>query len=869
MSDVPEVQPLLAGSADLSGNSPVGLEDAVPDKNSRTSSSSSFVPVDNVQDAIQVIDENKIFNEAILDYISSSPDRLGLGDYRIISVFGSQSTGKSTLLNHLFNTNFDVMDEVNRQQTTKGIWLAHSPGVTHLAKTSAPDNVLVMDVEGTDGRERGEDQDFERKAALFAMSTSEVLIVNLWETQVGLYQGANMGLLKTVFEVNLSLFGKAKLQNNDHKVLLLFVIRDHLGVTPVESLARTIEQDLMKIWDSLNKPADVAHLQFSDFFDLAFHTLSHKVLQYDKFKDDIKLLGNRFVDKSDSGFLFKPFYHHDIPIEGWTMYAQSCWDQIDNNKDLDLPTQQILVAKFKCDEIATQCLEDFEEKFQAFEADARETVDNGTSVNYEDIGKVMGDINEDILEEYDTQASKYNSLVFQQKRAALSSKVSERLGGVFTIYADYLSSTTIKDLTSALKKKSTKYGSFLEKIEKLTSSALASFAASLTLLSLGGSLPIESKVKTLQESVSGIVTKQQLVELNNIISKSLKKINNGLSTTILDETANPDKETWNRILDRFTELKNSSLSKYQAGEGYDFALGTEDLVNERALSTLEFKAWELFDQLLHKYISRDNLLNILKDRFDDKFRYDENGVPKLYQNNIELESSFGDSKEYALEALPILSFARLSNGAEVKPKYDIRSKALQHRYSTVSLLVEDEGYEEDDEADSDAEDDESGHSFAQIVTEKEKNEVLNKFRKETDAKFVETKRSLMQLVTQIPLWIYAVIVVLGWNEFMAVLRNPFFFTLLIMFGAGGYILWQMNLLGPSMLVAQRAFDEAVAVGKEKLREILIDEPGQHGRNLSTISGQSARLLVQSVEQTEEAVPVINVQHEEENEEIAS
>lgn len=70
------------------------------------------------------------------------------------------------------------------------------------------ENILVMDVEGTDGRERGEDQDFERKSALFALATSEVLIVNIWEHQVGLYQGANMGLLKTVFEVNLQLFVK-------------------------------------------------------------------------------------------------------------------------------------------------------------------------------------------------------------------------------------------------------------------------------------------------------------------------------------------------------------------------------------------------------------------------------------------------------------------------------------------------------------------------------------------------------------------------------------------------------------------------------------------------------------------------------------
>ncbi len=101
------------------------------------------------------------------------------------------------------------MSETERKQTTKGIWMsrnkrAHTDG---LSKTMA-DNILIMDVEGTDGRERGEDQDFERKSALFALATSEVLIVNIWEHQVGLYQGANMGLLKVVFEVNLELFLK-------------------------------------------------------------------------------------------------------------------------------------------------------------------------------------------------------------------------------------------------------------------------------------------------------------------------------------------------------------------------------------------------------------------------------------------------------------------------------------------------------------------------------------------------------------------------------------------------------------------------------------------------------------------------------------
>lgn len=101
------------------------------------------------------------------------------------------------------------MSEEERRQTTKGIWMSKNKRDRANADGKRmADNILVMDVEGTDGRERGEDQDFERKSALFALATSEVLIVNLWEHQVGLYQGANMGLLKTVFEVNLQLFLK-------------------------------------------------------------------------------------------------------------------------------------------------------------------------------------------------------------------------------------------------------------------------------------------------------------------------------------------------------------------------------------------------------------------------------------------------------------------------------------------------------------------------------------------------------------------------------------------------------------------------------------------------------------------------------------
>lgn len=790
---------------------------------SRTSSSSSFVPIDCVEDAIQVIDESKTFNQELWSYLKSS--RAGSGDYRIISVFGSQSTGKSTLLNHLFNTNFDVMKEGNRQQTTKGIWLAHSPGVTHVG-SQAHDNILVMDVEGTDGRERGEDQDFERKAALFALATSEVLIVNLWETQVGLYQGANMGLLKTVFEVNLLLFGAAKLHHNDHKVLLLFVIRDHLGVTPKESLAATITQDLLRMWDGLNKPLDVSHLRFDDFFDLAFHTLSHKVLQAERFLDDVRELGTRFVDTSDSGYLFKPYYHHDVPLDGWTMYAENCWTQIDSNKDLDLPTQQILVAKFKCDEIANQCFEEFLEHYLVLEKAASEATPD---VDYKEVGRSFSDVLGDALENYELLASKYNQAVYEQKHSALDDKIKRKLLDVFAIYAKQLLAQSIKTFTAGLSKKP-RAGTFLETVEKMRTSTHDDFSTTLLYITVpGDSSASSSYVATLTETIDQVVAKQQTVELNALVSKLLKRLNNGMSTVLVDELAAPSDQTWEHVLAKFKELSTGVLDKYLVDGEYNFSLGTEGALNTAAVHTFKFKAWVLLDDLIHKHIGKDALLGILKDRFDDKFRYDDNGLPKLYQNTHELEGSFADAKAYALKVFSFLTFAKLANGSELRPEYDIHNKALRKKHETVSVH-EDEPYGADDS------DDEDAHvCFAEIISEKDKAQVLSKFKRETDAKFVETKRAIMQLVTQIPYYIYLIIVVLGWNEFMAIVRNPIFFTLLIIVGAGGYVMYLLNLLGPAYIVLQRMVDEAIVVGKQKLRQFVIDDHETHGRNLGKMA----------------------------------
>jgi hypothetical protein len=67
-----------------------------------------------------------------------------------------------------------------------------------------------------------------------------------------------------------------------------------------------------------------------------------------------------------------------------------------------------------------------------------------------------------------------------------------------------------------------------------------------------------------------------------------------------------------------------------------------------------------------------------------------------------------------------------------------------------------------------------------VFSETKAVELTSKFRKDADAYYVEAKRSTVSSVAQIPYWMYGVLVVLGWNEAMAVLFNPLYFTFLLL-----------------------------------------------------------------------------------------
>lgn len=117
------------------------------------------------------------------------------------------------------------------------------------------------------------------------------------------------------------------------KSLLFFVIRDHLGTTPLKNLQNTLLQDLSKLWSAISKPAGLENSRIEDYFDFAFVALPHKILQPEKFEEAVTKLSYRFregyndpkksglIDESDLP-IFLPQYHRRIPADGFPAYAE-------------------------------------------------------------------------------------------------------------------------------------------------------------------------------------------------------------------------------------------------------------------------------------------------------------------------------------------------------------------------------------------------------------------------------------------------------------------------------------------------------------------------------------------------------------------
>ncbi|CAN1810163.1 Protein ROOT HAIR DEFECTIVE 3 homolog 2 [Linum perenne] len=584
----------------------------------------------------QLIDGDGVFNVQGLDRFVSTTKLSDCGlSYAVVAIMGPQSSGKSTLMNHLFHTNFREMDAFRgRGQTTKGIWMAKCVGIEPFT--------VGMDLEGTDGRERGEDDTtFEKQSALFALAVADIVIINMWCHDIGREQAANKPLLKTVFQVMMRLF-------SPRKTTMLFVIRDKTK-TPLEYLEPILREDVQKIWDSVPKPQAHEDTPLSEFFNVEVTALSSFEEKEEQFKEQVAQLRQRFFHSISPGGLAGD-RRGVVPASGFSFSAQQIWKIIKENKDLDLPAHKVMVATVRCEEIANEklcCLKSDEGWLELEEA-----VEAGPVSGF---GRAVSSILEKYISEYDFEATYFEEGVRNSKREQLKTKVLDLVHPIYVTLLGHLRSNALENFKIKLEQLLSRGEGFAASVRTCNESCLVEFDKGCKDASIKQADWDASKVREkLRRDIETHASSVCSAKLSELMAKYENKLNQALSHPVESLFESGEKDTWasiRRLLKRETDAAVAEYSTAVAGFELDEATIDTQVQNlrEYARNVVEKKAREDAGKVLIR----------MKDRFSTVFNHDNDSMPRVWTGKEDIRAITKDARSASLKLLSVMAAVRL------------------------------------------------------------------------------------------------------------------------------------------------------------------------------------------------------------------
>jgi hypothetical protein len=690
--------------------------------------------------------------------------------YQTLGIIGCQSSGKSTLLNHVFNTNFEIMsDDKGRAQTTKGIWV----GINKEFK------VIIFDVEGTDSKERGDERfKFEQCSSLFTLAMSDVLMINMWTNDIGRYTASNYGILKVVFEQNLKLFQ----QESEKKIII--VLRDFdSSVDDLSKLKESIMNDMKQIWEEIPKPEAFKDKPCSEFFRFEFLTLAHKFYKEKEFNEGINLIkqrlkrekdDNRTGDNPDSIFNLVN-YDKNVPIDGFYKYSLDIWTSILNNKDLNIPGQKEMLARFKCDEIKLMALNAVDEKINDLDLASSSEILN-------DFNERVNAILKEALDNYDPLAKNYLPHIYQDVRKTLQTELANKLYSSFSNQLKRLIPKYQKEFRNEFEQQLRQNENFMEVSEKLKKKYVEKLGEEL------GKLKVFNDWDTGKDSeviFNEIIENQRNICLEEKKEKLIEQFIELIEETIVNKFELVTNNFWVEFQQEIFLLVSQNLLAQKERLAQIYKITDEEYINfvDDCENEIYSKIRTLFFNELPGFP------NTQIDNFKKDFWYND-GIPKVWNtvsvSDINLafqtnSSKYKDSFEILKKLRVIKNPLKMCDYGQ-KPREEIE----KFEKETIEQIINDPFTE-----------------FETLLDDDTLQKYIVKYEEGIKDIYDEAMRRHENIIsTRIPLWAWALLIYISYDDIWKMITGHWLLMLLL--ASGIFALFRvLNMVGlgnaPQML----------------------------------------------------------------------
>ncbi|RXH98786.1 hypothetical protein DVH24_011111 [Malus domestica] len=316
-----------------------------------------------------------------------------------------------------------------------------------------------------------------------------------------------------------------------------------------------------------------------------------------------------------------------VPASAFSFSAQRIWKVIKENKDLDLPAHKVMVATVRCEEIANQKFKQsiHDEGWSILATYLSEfivSVLRACTVSSSDF--ILYVLISLMHHGYDMEAIYFDEGVRNSKRQLLESIALDFVYPVYSAMLRHLSSKALEDFQVRLEQSLNKGEGFASSVRTCAQSSMLEFEkgcadAAIQQANWDAS-KVREKLRRDIDAHASSVHSAKLTELNSNYEKKLSLSLSGPVEALLETGA---KDTWaliRKLLNRETEVAVSKFSTAVANFELDneMVAKMKQHLKDYARNVVETKARE----------EAGKIMIHMKDRFATVFNYDSNSMPR-------------------------------------------------------------------------------------------------------------------------------------------------------------------------------------------------------------------------------------------------